>query len=146
MNRSFLKILQSLSTLQNEATFFGWAKQITVRTALDAIRAKKTYSETLKLNLDNEHSPVHYESASTSESIDSKMNTNEIFKLIAALPNITREVVNMVIVDGFSHKEVADILGISENNSRQYLSRGRAILQQQILDKNMYHNVTTSTK
>jgi RNA polymerase sigma factor (sigma-70 family) len=146
MNRSFLKILQNLSTLKNDATFFGWAKQITVRTALDAIRAKKSYADTLKFSLDNEASAVHYQSTSSDETIESKINANEILKLIASLPNIMREVVNMVLLDGFSHKEVAETLGISENYSRQYLSRGRSILQQQIIEKKMYHNVIASSK
>jgi RNA polymerase sigma factor (sigma-70 family) len=132
MNRSFLKILSSLDQLQNCDAYFGWAKQITVRSALDALRAQKSYRESIQLSLDNEHSKVHH-TASERSTADARLESNEIFKIIAKLPEVLRAVVNMVLIDGYTHKETAEALGISEGNSRQCLSRARGLLQEQIL-------------
>jgi RNA polymerase sigma factor (sigma-70 family) len=138
VNRSFLKVLSNLEDIRDIRTYYGWAKQITVRSAIDAVRAKKSYNENYKLVVDDEH---YSERLTQTQAVDmgAKDDVNRIFTIMRQLPDVIREVVNMVIVDGFTHKEVSDALGISENNSRQLLSRGRAILQDQLIKQELYH-------
>jgi RNA polymerase sigma factor (sigma-70 family) len=138
VNRSFLKVLKNLAEIRDIKTYYGWAKQITVRTAIDAIRAKKSYSENYRLVIDDEHYGERLAQTKAHE-MSSKDDVNRIFAIIRQLPDVMREVVNMIIVDGFTHKDVAQEIGISENNSRQLLSRGRAILQAQLIKEELYH-------
>ncbi len=62
----------------------------------------------------------------------SRLGTEEIIKLISALPATYRTVFNMAVIDGYSYVEIAEQLGLTESNCRQYLSRARATLRNQI--------------
>jgi RNA polymerase sigma factor (sigma-70 family) len=131
LNTSFLKILKHLSELKNIDTLFGWVKQITVRTSIDNFRAKKIYNERNIFSIDNNHSTASIKYGNQ-DYTDSKLATNEIFRLINELPNTSKEVLNLVIIDGYSHKETAEMLGISEENSRWHLNKARRLLSEKL--------------
>jgi RNA polymerase sigma factor (sigma-70 family) len=137
LNTSFIKILKGLAELRNIETIYGWVKQITVRTSIDNFRAKKIYNERNTFNLDNEFSNASNTYASDLFS-DSKLAVNEIFVLINELPNTSKEVLNLVTIDGYSHRETAEMLGISEENSRWHLNKARKILSEKIKNLNKY--------
>jgi RNA polymerase sigma factor (sigma-70 family) len=141
VNRSFLKVLNHLHNLQDQNAFFGWVKQIAVRTAIDVLRSNKNYLQNNKLYLDNDNGEYIYASELASNMPDG-FDTKEIFNLIQNLPSIMREVVNLVMIDGYSHNDAAEQLGITEKNSRQYLSRGRKILQEKWLQMHKYYSPT----
>lgn len=131
MNSSFLKVLEKLGTLKDVQTLPAWVKQISVNTSIDYYRAKKRYSERNRFTIDTEYSNVentHFNSDFT----ESKMNTNEIFKLIKELPDTTREVLNLFAIDGFSHREVAGMLNISEEASRWHLHKARKMMTEKL--------------
>jgi RNA polymerase sigma factor (sigma-70 family) len=132
VNRSFLKILQNLDTIKDENSFFGWAKQIAVHTAIDYIEKNK-----FVIDDDERRSPI---GNSVNANADENFNANDIFKAMHALPNVTREVVNMIIVDGYNHKDVAQALNISEENSRRHLSKGRTILKEKLAHLRNYYS------
>jgi RNA polymerase sigma-70 factor (ECF subfamily) len=139
VNRSFLKILQNLDTIKDENTFFGWIKQIAVHTAIDAVRSKKKYIEKNKFVIDDDERRAP-NSIGVEANAEESFNANDIFKVMYALPNVTREVVNMIIVDGYNHKEVAEALNITEENSRRHLNKGRNILKEKLAHLRNYYS------
>ena len=66
--------------------------------------------------------------------LESQLGEEELMKLIGDLPSGYRIVFNMYVIDGYSHKEIADQLGISENTSKSQLSRARTMLQRSLVD------------
>lgn len=136
MNIAFMKILKNLSALKNEKTFFGWVKQISINTAIDYFRSKKKYTEMNTLSIDREYSHVkqtYQQTDFTESNIDSK----EIFKLIQQLPDLTRQVLNLFAIDGYTHKEVGTMLGLSEEASRWHLHKARKIMTEKLNLLNM---------
>jgi RNA polymerase sigma factor (sigma-70 family) len=131
VNQSFLKVIQGLAGLRDINTIAGWVKQISVNTSIDFYRSQKRYTERNRFTIDTEYSSVQ-QSHGGLDHTESKMDSREIFKLIAALPDTTREVLNMFAIDGFSHREIADMLHISEENSRWHLHKGRKLLSEQM--------------
>ncbi len=131
MNTCFLKVLKNLSGLKDEKSFFGWVKQIAVNTSIDFYRSKKKYTDLNKFTIDSEYSNVEQ----THHNIDfteSNMDSKEIYKLILELPEVTRQVLNLFAIDGFNHREVGNMLGLSEEASRWHLHKARKILTEKL--------------
>lgn len=121
----FVTLFSKLESYSANGSFEGWARKIFVNTALMSLRR----TDALKL----------------SEPLDTVMNMGgpqlsqirelgykELLKLIATLPASYRTVFNMFVIEGFSHKEIAEALGITEALSRSHLYRARMILQEKI--------------
>lgn len=136
MNTSFLKILNNLSGLKEITTLPAWVKQITVNTSIDFYRSRKKYNERNRFTIDNEFSTVGNNHTNL-DFTESKMDSAQIFKMIQQLPDTTREVLNLFAIDGYSHKEVAEMLQISEENSRWHLHKARKLMTEK-LEQNHY--------
>lgn len=140
MNASFLKVLDKLHTLRSHEALPAWVKQVSVRTALDFYRTKKAYAEKTKLTVDTEYSTVeatHFDEDFT----ESRLDSHEIIKLIRELPHTTREVLNLVAFDGYTHQEVANALNISEGASRWHLHRARKLMSEKLIEHNISINL-----
>jgi RNA polymerase sigma factor (sigma-70 family) len=133
LNDAFLKAFRHLATYDMaKALFYTWIRKIVINTAIDRLRAQKIPNahEVLSDQLDGP--------GIDNEAI-SKMNGDELLQLIRQLPATTRLVFNLYGVDGFSHKEIASMLGISEGTSRWHLSDARRQL------KLIIHSMEAST-
>jgi RNA polymerase sigma-70 factor, ECF subfamily len=128
VNKSFLKVLQNLQNLQSEDAYWGWCKRITVNTALDEVKAAKRLQQ--KVTFTDE--PKENTNSTIINNGQQQMEAAAILQLIADLPIPAKHVVNLVIIDGYTHKEVATMLGITEENSRRLLHTGRNLLKEQI--------------
>ena len=117
-----------MDSYKGNGSFEGWARKIFVNTALMYLRKK----DALKMSdeLENARS-LSTDIASQMENIGYK----ELMKLIMSLPPGFRTVFNMYVVEGYSHKEIAEILNISETTSRTQLSRARVWLQSKIKEQ-----------
>lgn len=131
VNQSFLKVIQGLSGLRDYNTLAGWVKQISVNTSIDFYRSQKRYNERNRFSIDTEYSSAR-ESHSGFDFTESKMDSKEIFRQIASLPDTTREVLNLFAIDGYSHREISDMLNISEENSRWHLHKARKLLAEKL--------------
>ena len=139
MNASFLKILKKLDTIKDIQTLPAWVKQVSVNTSIDFYRAKKKYNERNRFTIDNEYSTAQ-NTLFNNDFTESKMDSGEIFKLINQLPDTTREVLNLFSIDGYSHREVASMLNISEESSRWHLHRARKMMNELLQEKNITFN------
>lgn len=126
MNDGFISIFMNISQYNGNGSFEGWMRKTIVNKAIDHIRSNKKYKETLKLVED------YYDEAVTIDAETSLYDINELYQIIQNLPDIYRMVFNLYAVDGFSHKEIAGKIGISEGTSRWYLSESRKMLKEKL--------------
>lgn len=125
----FVSLFLKLDTYSGEGSFEGWARRIFVNTALMSLRRKDVLRESADVDAaGNLPAP--------DPGILQNIGYHDLLKLIAELPNGFRTVFNMYVIEGYSHKEIAEALGVSETTSRSQLLRARALLQAKIIEKN----------
>lgn len=124
----FITLFTRLDSYKGEGSFEGWARRIFVTTALMSLRKK----DALKMSEDLEAArSLRAETTSQTQNIGYK----ELMKLIMTLPPGFRTVFNMYAIEGYSHKEISEMLGITETTSRTQLSRARIWLQNKIKER-----------
>lgn len=124
---SFVKVFKNLKKFTNEGSLEGWIRRIVVNTALDTIRKNK------KRKYDSQIESVSY-LAPQDDFIEESLMAKDLMKIINQLPSGYKVVFNLYAIDGYSHKEIAETLKISENTSKSQYSRARAQLRE-ILEK-----------
>lgn len=125
LQEGFITLFTRLDTYKGDGSFEGWARKIFVTTALMELRRK----DALKMSDDLE--TVRGMKTDTVTQLQS-IGYKDLMKLITQLPPGFRTVFNMYAIEGYSHKEIGEILGISETTSRTQLSRARLWLQNKI--------------
>ena len=121
---AFIKVFNALKQFEGKGSLEGWIRKIMVNTAL------KYYT---KLSYQNEISGLeNLPEYADLPNVYSNLGEEEILKLIAKLPDGYRVVFNLAAIEGFSHKEIGELLHIEESTSRSQLVKARAHLQQQI--------------
>jgi len=123
---SFLMIFKDIKKFKNKGSFEGWLKRVTINVALQKFRSKSV----LKFS-DQEDDQIAEVSEDTYME-DSKIDLNVLLSLVRKLPGQYQLVFNLYVLDGYSHKEIAELLNISIGTSKSNLSRARVILQQEI--------------
>ena len=121
LQESFIKIFKKLDSFRSEGSFEGWIRRICVNTAIEHFRRKR-YLQTVS---EKEENTIEGKDISVLD----KMAAKDILALIKELSPGYRTVFNMYVVEGYTHKEIADMLGISEGTSKSQLSRAKVILQ-----------------
>ena len=128
MVESVMKIFDKVSQFAFKGSFEGWAKRLVVNEALMFLRSKKMFEVSIE-----EVGELHN---SYSQNLD--FESDELMKLIQSLPNGYRTIFNLYAIEGFSHAEISELLGISEGTSKSQLSRARAILQEHLIKNEKY--------
>lgn len=124
----FVTLFTKLDSYSGEGSFEGWARRIFVNTALMSLRKH----DALK---GSEDVDAAWDMTSDDPTAIEKIGYNELMKMIEALPPGFRTVFNMYVIEGYSHKEIAEALDISETTSRSQLQRARVLLQSKIKDR-----------
>lgn len=126
LQTGFVKVFRKIDMYKGEGSFEGWVRRIMVNTSIEF------YRKNLKsLNI-VDITEVNEKEVSTAFDTSS-LNVKDLLKLIQALSVGYRMVFNMYAIEGFSHREIAAELGITEGASKSQLSRARAILREQVL-------------
>jgi RNA polymerase sigma factor (sigma-70 family) len=118
---AFTKIFQKIDQFKFEGSFEGWIRRIMVNDALSHLR--KNRSMYLETDLEEADREPDY------EQLSDHLEAEDLLKMIQQLPPGYRVVFNMYAIDGYTHKEIAEHLGINENTSKSQLSRARTYLQ-----------------
>jgi RNA polymerase sigma-70 factor (ECF subfamily) len=130
MNSAFLKAFVNINDFKgNEQNFFGWVKRIIINQALDQLRA------TSKFETNTELKEVSYQLATNSET---QLEYEDIISMIQLLPSRTAAVFNLFAIEGYTHKEIAEMLNLSETNSKYHLSVARKTLQSWLFKTERY--------
>ena len=124
----FITLFSRLDSYSGAGSFEGWARRIFVNTALMHLRK----TDALKLSDDIEEARKLFTEEATPVQ---KMGYRELMSLIARLPADARTVFNMYVIEGYSHKEIAETLGVNEATSRSKLQRARIRLQEMIKEQ-----------
>jgi RNA polymerase sigma-70 factor (ECF subfamily) len=124
LNDGFLKVFSNIKSYDpGKAGIYTWMNKIMINSAIDFLRKRPIiYSSDLS----------DREEPSIENSIIEKMNADELLSLIKQLPTATQLVFNLFTIDGFSHREVSEMLGISEGTSKWHVSEARKQLKQSI--------------
>lgn len=123
VNMGFLKCFQKIEKYNFQGSFEGWLRKIILRTALDHIRANEKYHEKTVF--------VDKDELSTQD-LGERMYYNQLLALVEELPKTTKIVFNLSVMEGMTHKEIAEMIGISEGTSKWHLSEGRKMLKEKI--------------
>ncbi|MFH0865517.1 MAG: sigma-70 family RNA polymerase sigma factor [Bacteroidota bacterium] len=126
---SFIRIFDNLKSFRLQGSFEGWMKRITINTALESLKKKKIIS----VSIDGDTSCPEI---ACEENIFSNLSSKDIIAVIQQIPEGYREVLNLFTIDGYTHKEIAKMLGISEANSKLRLNRARNMLKEKLTQLN----------
>jgi RNA polymerase sigma factor (sigma-70 family) len=121
LQEGFIKIFNKIGSYRGEGSFEGWIRRIFVNTAIEHFR-KKTYLQPIT---EMEESTVEGKYLSVLDTLAEK----DIIQLVQQLSPGYRTVFNMYVVEGYTHRQISEILGISEGTSKSQLSRAKLILQ-----------------
>jgi RNA polymerase sigma factor (sigma-70 family) len=119
VNDSFMKVFKHINQFDIERPFKPWLRKIVVNASIDKIRKKP------ENHLDIEDVPL-----GLPQLVDSDLKIKETLQLLKFLPEMYRTVFNMYEIDGYSHKEISEELGIGESSSRTYLLRAKNRLRE----------------
>lgn len=123
---AFMKVFDKIGQFKSEGSFEGWIRRIVVNEALTYLR--KNRSMYLETELEQADREPDY------SKLSDHLEAEDLLNMIKELPTGYRIVFNLYAIDGYSHKEIADQLGISENTSKSQLSRARVYLQKMLLE------------
>jgi len=121
----FIKVFSNLHKFNNKGSLEGWIRRIIVNTALERFRDKNYL---FAVNMENGYETGEKEY----DHIISELSANDILKLIKELSPQYRTVFNLYAIEGYSHKEISEMLKIKEGTSKSNLSRAREILKEKI--------------
>ncbi|MDN5201104.1 sigma-70 family RNA polymerase sigma factor [Fulvivirgaceae bacterium BMA10] len=126
MINGFMKVFNKISQYSGEGSFEGWIRRIMVNESLAFIRKNK-----------NMYLEVDIEAANFQPDyglLQNNLEAEDLMKLVKDLPMGYKTVFNLYAIEGYSHKEIAAMLNISENTSKSQLSRARNLLQHKLLE------------
>ncbi|AFL80828.1 RNA polymerase sigma factor, sigma-70 family [Aequorivita sublithincola DSM 14238] len=124
---AFIIIFKKIEQYNGKGSFEGWMKRVTVNTVLQKYRKQKTYQIVDEGQIEDE-AEVEIESE--------EIPLDFLLKIVQELPDRYRLVFSMYVMDGYQHKEIAEMLGISDGTSKSNLARARMILKNKIEDYN----------
>lgn len=130
LNQAFLKILNGIPKYRSEVPFALWIRRIMINTVIDEFRKNRKTNELTEF-ADFTEPEDRFDSATMNTYVD-KMNVEQLEKLIGKLPDMSRKVFNLYAVDGFAHKEIAALLGMSEGTSKWHVNFARTKLKEWI--------------
>lgn len=120
---TFITIFKKIKTYKNKGSFEGWMKRICIYKAIDKYKAQKPINIEIKNDILEDNIEID-------ENID--VSLEQLLKIIQELPDRYRQVFNLYQMDGFSHKEIAKLLDISEGSSKSNFHRAKLILRDKI--------------
>ena len=127
----FIRVFRYLKDFQGKGSLEGWIRRIIVNTAINYYRANLKRANQQDITDFNKDPNLN-------NNIIDELTINELLRYIRSLPEGYRIVFNLYIMDGYSHKEIAERLGVSESTSKTQLLRARRALKEKIIKQNEY--------
>lgn len=125
LNQGFLKVFQKIGTYERKGSLEGWIRRLVFRTLADHFRSKKSYVKFMVMEERDQPLP---------ENAVQSLYYDDLMKLVKALPETSKEVFLLHALEGYTHDEIGEKLGISEGTSKWHLSNARKILKDKIND------------
>ena len=118
----FVTIFEKIGQFQDKGSFEGWMKRILINTSLQQHRQQKVYGITNEEDLQEDEIEIETENISV----------DFLLQCVQELPDRYRQVFNLYVLDGYSHKEISVLLSITEGTSKSNLARARTSLKEKI--------------
>ena len=134
MIQSFMKIFEKLSQFKGKGSFEGWMKRIVVTQALMTIRSNRN----LALSVSLEEAMGNLETTAELTQLEAA----ELMELVQSLPLGYRTVFNLFAIEGYSHQEIGELLGITASTSKSQLNRARSVLKEKITSLQLQPKMT----
>ncbi|BDQ13090.1 RNA polymerase sigma factor [Sediminibacterium sp. TEGAF015] len=128
LQEGFIKVFTQMHTFQNKGAFEGWIRRIIVHTCINFLKKNKKFSNSIDLD-QADYLEVR------EETMPSVMQARQIIECIRLLPLGYRTVLNLYAMEGYSHKEIADMLDIEESTSRSQYTRAKSMLEAILIKK-----------
>jgi len=132
VQEAFMRIFKNVKSFQFKGSFEGWMKRILVNHCLNGVKKNNVLKHHAELT--DHMSEMHTYSSDILENITSE----DIIDCIQDMPIGYKTVLNMYVIEGFSHREIGDKLGIKESSSRSQLTKARAKLKTLLVAKGLY--------
>jgi RNA polymerase sigma-70 factor (ECF subfamily) len=130
LNLGFYKILKNLDKYNTASAFKPWARKVMINTLINEFKKQKIHYGNM-VYVENYYDDDNY--TEMNEAI-TKSNAREIYDFIAKLPPASQQVFNLYFVDGYKHREIAELLSISEGTSKWHLNNAKELLKQMLLE------------
>lgn len=124
LNQAFLKIFNSMGQYRDTGSFFGWMAKIVFHTAIDHLRSHTAYRRAMDFSTKADQA--------VDNEIAGRLEAEDLFRLVQQLAPATRSVFSLYVLDGYKHREIAELLGIDEGTSKWHLSTARRELQKML--------------
>ncbi len=127
----FMKVFKNIKQFQGKGSFEGWIRRIMVNESLGFIRKNKSMYLEVEIEAADYEPDYQY--------LDNQLEAEDLIKLIETLPTGYKTIFNLYAIEGYSHKEISEMMEISINTSKSQLSRARVLLQSKLipLEKNI---------
>lgn len=129
---AFITIFKKIGQYEGKGSFEGWLKRVTVNTVLQKYRKQRTFEIVDEGQIKDEEDDTEIEG--------DNIPLDFLLKIVQELPDRYRLVFSMYVMDGYQHKEIAEMLGISDGTSKSNLARARAILKNKVQAYNAENN------
>ena len=136
LQEGFIKVFTQINTFQNKGAFEGWIRRIIVHTCINFLKKYKKFNESVDLD------HAGYLQVKE-ETIPSLMQAKQVVECIRLLPVGYKTVLNLYAIEGYSHKEIADMLEIEESTSRSQDTRAKAMLEAILIKKKILEKPET---
>jgi RNA polymerase sigma-70 factor (ECF subfamily) len=132
LQEGFIKVFSQIHTFENRGSLEGWIRRITVHTCINVLKKNKKFNESVDL--------IHATTIQMREdAIPSIIQAKQVIECIRLLPIGYRTVLNLYAIEGFSHREIGEMLDIEESTSRSQYTRAKAMLENTLVMKNIIH-------
>jgi RNA polymerase sigma-70 factor (ECF subfamily) len=140
VNDGFLKAFQAIGKLENEAVLLPWLRRIMVNTAIDHYRKDRKRAASVSTELVGHNLEEPY---LNHETIFAQLSADDILKALHHLPPSYRIVFSLYVLEGYTHRDIADRLGLAESTSRAHLTEANRLLRRALTGQNTdYHERT----
>ena len=132
LQEGLIKVFSQIHTFENRGALEGWIRRIVVHTCINILKKNKKFNESVDI--------IHATAVQVKEeSIPSIIQAKQVVECIRMLPIGYRTVLNLYAIEGFSHREIGDMLDIEESTSRSQYTRAKAMLEEILVKKNIIH-------
>lgn len=135
MIEGFMRIFEKIDQFKGEGSFEGWMRRLMTNEALMYLRTKRH----IEIDIDAPEA----QQLSNYDWADANLEVDDLMAIIGKLPTGYRTVFNLYAIEGFSHAEIAEQLGITESTSKSQLHRARALLQEMVKEAENLSRTTT---
>ncbi len=129
LNLGFLKIILNAEKRKSNVPVELWMRRVMINTIIDEFRKNKNYNEQTQLKDFSDHSIDNNQNQSVENEYTQHISSDLLNNLLLRLPEVTGKVFNLFAIDGYSHKEISNLLGMSEGTSKWHVNNARTLLK-----------------